>query len=73
MAQPAEFDGLIVNGIRELSKREKEEVLNFIEFLKVKEDKLFIEYVNMRTQKAIEAKKKGNAFYSLEELQREYA
>jgi len=73
MVQVAKFDELIVNGIRELSKREKEEVLNFIEFIKVKEDKLFIEYANMRTQKAIEAKKKGKAFYSLEELKKEYA
>ena len=55
MLQAAKFDELIVNGIRELSNREKEDVLNFIEFLKVKEDKLFIEYVNMRTQEAIEA------------------
>ena len=48
MLQATKFDELIVNGIRELSNREKEDVLNFIEFLKVKEDKLFIEYVNMR-------------------------
>ena len=73
MLQATKFDELIVNGIRELSNREKEDVLNFIEFLKVKEDKLFIEYVNMRTQEAIKAKKKGKTFYSLEELQREYA
>ena len=73
MLQATKFDELIVNGIRELSNREKEDVLNFIEFLKVKEDKLFIEYVNMRTQEAIKAKKKGKTFHSLEELQREYA
>jgi hypothetical protein len=73
MAQPAKFDELIVNGLRELSKREKEEVLNFLEFIKVKEDKLFINYVNMRTQTAIEAKNKGKPFYSLEEIQSEYA
>ena len=73
MAQVAKFDELIVNGIRELSKREKEEVLNFIEFLKVKEDQVFVEYVNMRTQEAITAKRSGKTFYSLEELQKEYA
>jgi hypothetical protein len=73
MAQAAEFDDLIAKGIRELSEREKEEVLNFIEFLKVKENRLFIEYVNMRTQEAQEAKKKGKTFRSLEQLQREYA
>ena len=73
MAQTAKFDELIVNGIRKLSNREKKEVLNFAEFLKVKEDQLFIEYINMRTKEAIEAKKKGKTFCSLEELQREYA
>ncbi|MFH1673231.1 MAG: hypothetical protein ABIF87_07385 [Pseudomonadota bacterium] len=73
MAQAAKFDKLIVNGIRELSNQEKEEVLNFIEFLKVKEDQVFIEYVNMRTQEAVAAKKKSKVFSSLDELQKEYA
>jgi uncharacterized protein YfdQ (DUF2303 family) len=73
MAQTAKFDELIVNSIRELSNHEKKEVLNFVEFLKVKEDQVFIEYINMRTKEAIEAKKKGKTFCSLEELQREYA
>ena len=36
MAQVAKFDELIVNGIRELSKREKEEVLNFYRIYKSK-------------------------------------
>ncbi|KPJ69272.1 MAG: hypothetical protein AMJ45_00655 [Syntrophobacter sp. DG_60] len=73
MEQTARLNELIIKGIKQLSDREKQEVLNFIEFLRIKEDQSFIEYVNRRTQEAIEAKKKGQAFSSLEELQKEYA
>jgi len=57
MRQTAKLNELIIKDIKELSDREKQEVLNFIEFLRIKEDRSFIEYVNWRTQKAIEAKK----------------
>ncbi|MDQ7838383.1 MAG: hypothetical protein RDU59_07805 [Thermodesulfobacteriota bacterium] len=73
MAQVLKVDKLILNGIKMLSSREKEEVLNYIEFLKIKEDRDFIEYVNMRTREAIESKKRGERSSSLKELQNEYA
>ena len=73
MRQTAKLNELIIKDIKELSDREKQEVLNFIEFLRIKEDRSFIKYVNWRTQKAIEAKKRGEVFSSLEELQEEYA
>ena len=73
MEQTAKLEELIVRGIKELSNREKQEVLIFIEFLRIREDQPFIEYVNWRTQEAIEAKKRGEVFSSLEELQKEYA
>ena len=73
MRQTAKLNELIIKDIKELSDREKQEVLNFIELLRIKEDRSFIEYVNWRTQKAIEAKKRGEVFSSLEELQEEYA
>jgi hypothetical protein len=47
--------------------------MNFIEFLRIKEDNTFIDYVNRRTEEAIEAKKRGKRFSSLEELQKDYA
>jgi hypothetical protein len=72
MEQTAKLNGLIIKSIKELPDREKREVLNFIEFLRIKEDRFFIEYVNRRTQEVIEAKKRGEAFSSLEELQKEY-
>jgi len=73
MAQTHELEKLIVYGILELSTREKEEVLNYIEFLKVKEKRDVIEYINMRTREAMDKKKRGKVFSSLQELQKEYA
>ncbi|MEA3361553.1 MAG: hypothetical protein U9R17_19390 [Thermodesulfobacteriota bacterium] len=73
MAQISKIDELIVYGIRELSSREKEEVLNYIEFMKIKEKRDVIEYINMRAKEAIDSKKKGKVFSSLQELQKEYA
>jgi len=70
MVEVAELDELIIRGIQGLSEKEKREVLNFIGFLRIREEKSFIEYVNKRTK---EAKKRGEHFPSLEELQREYA
>jgi hypothetical protein len=73
MAQISKVDELIVYGIRELSSREKEEVLNYIEFMKIKEKRDVIEYINMRAKEAMDSKKKGKVFSSLQELQKEYA
>jgi acetate kinase len=73
MAQVSKLDELIVYGIQELSPREKEEVLNYIEFLKIKEKQDVIEYINMRAKEAIDCKKRGRVFSSLQELQKEYA
>ena len=73
MARVAKLNELILKNIQELPEREKKEVLNFIEYLRIKEDHSFIEYVNDRTREAIEAKRCGKGFISLEELQRDYA
>jgi len=48
------------------------EVFDFIEFLKLREDQWFINFVNQRTKSALEAKKKGQRFSSLKEVQKEY-
>jgi hypothetical protein len=64
---------LILKNIQDLSDKEKNEVLSFIEYLKVREDHSFIEYVNKRTKEALEAKRHGEQFISLEQLQRNYA
>jgi hypothetical protein len=73
MTSRTEMDGLIFDRIRNLPEKDKKEILDFIEFLKIREDLSFIEYVNRRTEAAINAKKRGEPFTSLEELQRQYA
>jgi len=73
MARVVKLDELISKAIQNLKESEKKEVMNFIEFLKIKEDNTFIDYVNRRTEEAIEAKKRGKRFISLEELQKDYA
>lgn len=69
----AGINDLIIKNLAELTDKEKKEVLNFIEYLRIKEDHFFIEYVNKRTQEAIEAKRRDERFISLEELQKDYA
>jgi len=59
--------------IEQLSEQQLREVLLFIEFLSIREDEEFIEYVNERTQQALNDRKNGKNFYSLEELQREFS
>jgi len=41
--------------------------------MKIKEKRDVIEYINMRSKEAIDSKKKGKGFSSLQELQKEYA
>ena len=43
--------------IKKLQKKQKQEVLKFIEYLQTKENASFIAYINNRTMEAIEAKK----------------
>jgi len=73
MAGVAKLNELILKNIQELSEKEKKEILSFIEYLKIKEDQSFIEYVNKRTKEAMEAKRRGEKFASLEDLQRDHA
>ena len=73
MAKASVLNQQILEQVKELPEKERREVLNFIEYLKIREDRAFIDYVNKRTQEAVEAKKCGEQFTSLEELQKEYA
>jgi len=63
----------VLDGLRDLDEDAKREVLDFIQFLRIKEDPVFIQYVNHRTREALAAKARGEKFLSLEELQKEYA
>lgn len=59
--------------IKRLSDQQLREVLLFIEFLNIREDKDFIDYVTSRTQQAVNARKRGAKFYSLGDLQKEFS
>jgi ribosomal protein L22 len=72
MTKTAQLNEIILRNVQDLSEKEKREVLNFIEYMRIKEESSFIEYVNERTRAAIEAKERGEKFISLEELQREH-
>ncbi len=72
MAIPKQVRERVVESLQDLSSEQVKEVLNFVEFLRIRENQEFIEYVNQRTRGAIEAKKKGKHFSTLEELQKEY-
>lgn len=72
MEKQHSWDELIMDNIQVLPDRDKKEVLNFIEYLKIKEDQSFIDYVNRRSEKAVEDRRRGTKFSSLNELQSEY-
>ncbi len=64
--------GEIMEKLDKLSPNQLHEVLLFVEFLSARESPEFIAYVNERTEKALKAKEKGEKFYTLEELQKEF-
>jgi hypothetical protein len=63
---------LISQEIKRLSDQQLQEVLIFIEFINMREDKDFIDYVNRRTQQALDERQRGVKFHNLEELQQEF-
>lgn len=72
MEKQHSWDELIMDNIQVLPDRDKEEVFNFIEYLKIKENQSFIDYVNRRSEQAVEDRRRGSKFSSLNELQSEY-
>ena len=73
MSGVAQQDERLLEGFKSLDEDAKREVLDFIEFLRIKEDPLFIQYVNHRTSEAMAARARGEDFISLEDLRKEYA
>jgi hypothetical protein len=67
-----EVDKVIFEKISGLPNNQKKEVLSFIEFLEIKQDKEFIDYVNDITEKTIKYKQQGKKFITLNDLQAEY-
>ena len=62
----------VVESLSDLPSDQVKEVLNFVEYLKVRESKDFIDYVNRRTKETLADRKKGKRFPSLHELRAEY-
>ena len=53
-------------------EKKVKEVLDFVEYLKLKEDDWFINFVNKRGRSAKSEKKAGERFIQLNELQKQY-
>lgn len=64
---------VLLDRVNALSEKELSEVLTFVEFLRVREQRWFVDYVNERTSEALEAKRAGEKFVTLGDLQRELA
>ncbi|MBI4823470.1 MAG: hypothetical protein HY805_04480 [Nitrospirae bacterium] len=62
----------LINEIKNLPRSKVFEVIDFVSYLKLKEDDWFIAYVNKRGRLAKAQKKRGMKFTSLEELQKAY-
>lgn len=62
----------LIKEIEEMPADKVQEVLSFVNYLNLKEDKWFIDLVNRRTRLAASDRSAGKRFTSLEELQKEY-
>ena len=62
---------ILLESLDNLSEGEFRQALTFIEFLKLRRERWFADYVNKRTEEALLARKAGKKFSTLEELQRE--
>ena len=62
----------LIAEIDDLPEKKVREVMDFIGYLKLKEDEWFIEFVNKRGKLAKSERKAGEKLTKLEELQEEY-
>lgn len=71
MAYSRSTKKILLESLDNLSEREFREALTFIEFLKLRREQQFIEYVNKRAEEALLDRKAGKKFSTLGELQKE--
>ncbi|MBI1926897.1 hypothetical protein HYR99_21965 [Candidatus Poribacteria bacterium] len=62
----------IIQRLEKLPQAKLNEVLLFVEFLSAREPFELTAYVNERSEQARKAKQRGEKFYTLEELQKEF-
>jgi hypothetical protein len=61
----------LIEDIEDLPRYKMKEVIDFVSYLKLKEDEWFIDYVNRRGRLAKIKRKAGRKFTKLEDLQGE--
>jgi len=64
--------GKIVQKLEDMPPNYLREVLLFVEFLSARESPEFIDYVNNRSEEALNARANGEKFFTLVELQKEF-
>jgi hypothetical protein len=62
----------LIEDIEGLPEKKVREVIDFVSYLKLKEDSWFIEFVNKRGNAAKTDKKSGRKFAKLDDLQKAY-
>jgi len=62
----------LISYIEELPQVKVKEVIDFVSYLRLKEDEWFVDFVNKRSSMAKAAKQSGKKFIKLENLQKEY-
>ncbi len=62
----------LIEDIEGLPEKKVKEVIDFVSYLKLKEDDWFIDFVNKRGTLAKADRKAGRKFTKLEDLQKEY-
>ncbi len=62
----------VIDAIEDLPEKKVQEVLDFVGYLKIREDDWFIQFVNKRGKEAKAEKKAGNKLVRLEDLQKTY-
>jgi len=65
--------GKIIQKLEDMPLKNLREVLLFVEFLSARESPEFIDYVNNRSEEALNARTNGEKFFTLAELQKEFA
>jgi hypothetical protein len=62
----------LIEDISALSEKKLKDIVDFVEYLKLKEDDWFIDFANKRSSLAIKQRKAGRKFTKLEDLKKEY-
>ena len=68
----AQMQKKVIEAIEDLPEKKVQEVLDFVGYLKIREDDWFIRFVNKRGKEANAEKKAGKKLTKLQDLQRAY-